>query len=514
MNMDVSHKLILHIGQTKAGSTAIQNYLENERDVLLRHGFLFPKTILLRQNPFDRSRSPGHFGLISAIKNANLTEFENEIAAADFQYLIISIENLFIDQPDSIIREIGNYFSSAEIMVVAVLREVSDWSISRYIEEVLSGFRQNTFTFYEFFRNKIHNNSLYYADRLEHIARLLGAKDIRIVNYDSAVADCGLIAAFLEVAGIPITNPSLARSLRANVREKEFFLIEGKRRLNYFAGSLSRETRLEFEASIRCEALRLAAAMQDPPVIFSKDRLPLTLEECDQIEFSNLRLITDFGLMSPLASPKPEFYRDYQHRSEFLGLADLIAFGQKELAGLIRKDAKVAPSGETLTGVSFLGQPGCEAALDIIARARISIHLNSPDTALLSACYNMKLPIIVGDINRDDRSITQKILRIKLGSEVVIIDSENEIERLLLPFLKGSTNFIDAIFVSIGVDINRIYNCWRLASDGCAMVLMGYVPRSAIAIAEELGIVNVRTDGGVSIWMRPNTTAKEYEHAE
>lgn len=56
--MTVRRRVVIHVGQTKAGSTSLQNYLEAKHDMLLQRGWLFPHTMLGRHNPFDKKGLP------------------------------------------------------------------------------------------------------------------------------------------------------------------------------------------------------------------------------------------------------------------------------------------------------------------------------------------------------------------------------------------------------------------------------------------------------------------------
>src|SRR5699024_1534422 len=103
-------RLFLHIGETKAGSTSLQNWLEGRHDWLLERGQLFPRAGFGRGNASDPSRSAGHLHLLHLLRDGSLAEFEAELAAAPDADLILSSENLFLDQPDAALSSLGEYF--------------------------------------------------------------------------------------------------------------------------------------------------------------------------------------------------------------------------------------------------------------------------------------------------------------------------------------------------------------------------------------------------------------------
>ena len=51
-------RLILHVGQNRAGGMATGNFLKGQRDRLHQHGSLFARTGFGRANPPDAERTP------------------------------------------------------------------------------------------------------------------------------------------------------------------------------------------------------------------------------------------------------------------------------------------------------------------------------------------------------------------------------------------------------------------------------------------------------------------------
>ena len=137
-------RIVLHVGQTKAGSTAIQNYLDTQRQALGSRGWLVPRSLFMRRNPFDPGRTPGHFGLITGLRKNDMEAFEAELDASGCENVVLSVENLFGDQPDDMLIRIGSYLKNWRVEVLAVLRSYPDWAASRYVEEVMNGYDRGT----------------------------------------------------------------------------------------------------------------------------------------------------------------------------------------------------------------------------------------------------------------------------------------------------------------------------------------------------------------------------------
>ncbi len=190
-------------------------------------GWLFPRLVMVRQNPFDSARTPGHLHLLKAISSSDTAAFEAEIGAREDAKVIISIENLFSDQPDQILRILGTYFQDWKVSLIAILRPQLDWLQSRYVENVLSGFNTSP----DYFRTHVHrmlkSGALDYEGRLAHLQTILGAGKVTALAFGEP-----LVQRFLEILEIPQTNPALAGEIHANRREKGAFLIEANRRLN------------------------------------------------------------------------------------------------------------------------------------------------------------------------------------------------------------------------------------------------------------------------------------------
>lgn len=70
-------------------------------DAMLAQGILFPRSIMKRNNPFDHSRTAGHLLLLHGLKGDGIMQaFRQELASHPHHTLILSIENMFSDQPD------------------------------------------------------------------------------------------------------------------------------------------------------------------------------------------------------------------------------------------------------------------------------------------------------------------------------------------------------------------------------------------------------------------------------
>jgi hypothetical protein len=474
--MTLERKLTLHIGQTKSGSTAIQNYLDAQRPALLGQGVLFPVSVFRRQNPFDADRTPGHLGLIEGLQAVDLAKFEAELTSQPHERLILSVENLFVDQPDGMLYKIGIYFEDWNVRIVAVLRDLQGWLRSRYVEEVMSGFRSSSQTFEDFCADKTAAGVHDYASRLTDLARLLRASDVRVINYNTALQTDGIVPVFLEVTGLPVTDAPLARSIRANVREWHWFMVEAKRRVNHVAQALPLPARLELESTMREQARTIAAALDTPPAAFDP-KVPLSETVCHEIVVSNQRLLAEFSLSSPLTNPAAHTAERWSHRHDWPGVDNLVSFGLKTVARLARRHK--AGSGPDASP-HCLGIPGSELVIDLLQDARVSLHIDSPDTALWAGCYAGRLPILMavpdGMWLQDNQFLTMK-----LPSDIVCCTDEQMLTRAV-------RRRSPTVVVATETSVKRIAMGFEVADKTAVLALLGHAPAEALTIAEELGL--------------------------
>lgn len=497
-------RLILHVGQTKAGSTAIQNYLEDQRSRLLEHGFLFPVAGFLRTEPLAPTRTPGHMGLMHALQKNPLAPpepiavLEAEMAASTFQTLVLSSESLFHDQPEAAIARLGTYFADFDITVVAVLRRQDHWLASRYLEEVLSGFRQTTLTPADFAEKKFRDGALDYAERLVRIATAVQAQAVRAMDYDHAVAGAGLIPAFLDMAGLPETRQDLARSLRSNVSPKSAVLVEGARRLNTLIRGLSRPARLELETQLR----RLATELGDPGAdnrSAGPETLPLDAEMCAAISQSNIRLTEAFRVEPPVATPDPVKVDRWQHRRGGAAVDRLVQVGLRHLVQLYQQDAATETGAWKRRSYPVLTCEGAEALIDLLAAPGLSLHLDSPDTAVMAAFSRGTMPVLLAG-QRTHQAEISKVLDLKLPGEIVCFQDRYRAVSEFGAWRQHRAYDCRLILAPPHIPVAHLLSVWRsLAGQTTRYVLPGFSFRTVLDIAEHLHLEIQAVTGTVCV---------------
>lgn len=508
--MSASKRLLLHVGQTKAGSTAIQKYLTAQRDALLAQGILFPSSVLLRRNPFDESRTPGHYSLLQALSDANfadvLSTFNTEIAQHDTHTVIISIESLFSDQPDSMLVRLAEQFHDWEIEIVAVLRTISDWIASRYIEECLGGFRGSLRTFEQFCEDKFSLGAHDYAGRLEKLATIFQSGRIRVTNYDAVLAHKGVVPAFLQKADLPSTNDDLALSIRANVREKELFLVEGKRRLNHVHAHLPPLVRQKLEHDIRDFAREIATQLPPDHLLFTSDDISFPTNIYREIARSNVRLVYEFGLVTPLTDPKPKSVRSHpaQHKRVIDGANEILKFGLHRMAPLLQSEtSRTAAASAKLHPLALEGH---EILIDQIIAARVILGLNPPDAAVIAACFHDKLPVYLSSPSMILRNLS-RISGAKLPSDVVTLVSSDKLDKLM------SKTPANLLICPIQPPLRQVRDAWTCDAPDAVLVVYGKDQKKLTDMALHLNLMIREQTEAFTLLVRRNTAQKQAKRA-
>ncbi|TJZ89614.1 hypothetical protein FA743_18225 [Paracoccus gahaiensis] len=485
MNYNASH-LVLHIGQTKAGSTAIQNYLDSQRNELLRHNILVPDLSLSRSNPFDLERTSGHLKLIRSLaRNTKQTDLQLK-ELSTHKRVVLSAENIFHDRPDKEIAEIANFFCNYEITLVLIVRSTESWLKSRYIENIMSGFKACSSTFEEFLQISISGGVHDYASRLDSIVTALGAKHIRVINYDAELNKCGIIPAFLKAADLPVTDFSRANTIRSNVRESHAFLIEAKRKLNYLTKNISLTLRLELEHKVRFLARKIVKEMKVSPAAWSQP-ISFTSKVYNEIINSNKRLIEEFKLHPSLPDPKHKKIIYMPDHHDKIPAEKLITNGLKTAATLLKNNSQrqlASPS------ISLLNLNGIEAVIEIIFHSTVSFHLSS-ETALWAALYEKRFPFLISSRNN--------IKKINEASSFVISSKILDC-RDLKNINDSSKYFSPGIFiVPPDISTSRIISVLNRLPNISKLILSGYGSKKACNVSNQVKCTIYKQIGGVHV---------------
>lgn len=218
-------RLLLHIGSSKTGSSALQQTLYRERQRLAEAGVVYPDRAIAAyaQHVLFAAIHPGAWNLHRDVLPEDRDAYFFETAAAMLEdaraagasTLLLSSEYLWGNFPAALYEKIRTAFAACAIEIVAFLRRPDDWLISSYLQAVKSGEARDFETWAaHYMGNK--NSGFWYARVLENWQAGVNASDVHVLVYEKDVKK-NVYRAFCEAVGLaelaheirpPRANPS------------------------------------------------------------------------------------------------------------------------------------------------------------------------------------------------------------------------------------------------------------------------------------------------------------------
>lgn len=217
-------RLNLHIGYNKTGTTAIQSFLNGNRERLLANGILYPATgvydnahysfsqFFMGQPSSDEVRAGDQF----------IENLADEIAKSGADEVIISSEYL-MQANKQIIKKIrmtvDDHFSGVdEIRVVVYLRRHDEWFESVFNQAIKSGAnRQWELDIHDYVLRSLGNPSVDYLAVLDRWANEFGVENIRVRPFQKDQFKNGnFIEDFLSALGLDFDLTDFLPSVKEN----------------------------------------------------------------------------------------------------------------------------------------------------------------------------------------------------------------------------------------------------------------------------------------------------------
>lgn len=213
----MTRELYIHIGYHKTGTTAIQNFLFNNRKKLLDNNILYPEIGLLPNKshpllPFNHMMGvipqnvpPWYRALDKPIQSSLevLKRLRDEIdkskcnkviiSSEEFVYLSIHSETL---QLLEMIREV---FYDFKIRIICYVREPIDFLLSFY-NQIIKG--TGTAKFSDFVTSLLECNVFNYIEVIQYWEKVFGKDNISINYYDKSIEGKTYIQYFLSLLGV------------------------------------------------------------------------------------------------------------------------------------------------------------------------------------------------------------------------------------------------------------------------------------------------------------------------
>ncbi len=204
--MTSEKEVLLHIGFPKTGTKTIQKFCHVNREILARHGTLFPKfdDSLTRglpgvHIPFAAAimrRKPPHLsGLDSATLEQSFESLFADFKKSDFQKLIISNETLSqhgdLDFPKLMTAAAGH-----KVTIIAYIRRYDEWIESYYRWYLTHGINQKIQNFEDYPpRKEMEQNT--FSKKLTELKAKLPGSTFAVRSYDTVKDQ--LMHDFLEI---------------------------------------------------------------------------------------------------------------------------------------------------------------------------------------------------------------------------------------------------------------------------------------------------------------------------
>ena len=196
-------KIFLHLGMTKTGSTSLQMFFHNNRDVISKKGIFYPETIKKKVN---------HHNLIFQKENRDflISQIEN----TNYDSYVISSENLYKYFIPTV-PDFNEIISKYDVYPIIYLRRQETWIQSIYQQLVCQWefkFKGNIDEFIESM-----SEHLRYIDIISYYDKLYGAKlSVRSYEYVSKKTDifsdfCSVIN--LDTAGVDLASRKANQSM-------------------------------------------------------------------------------------------------------------------------------------------------------------------------------------------------------------------------------------------------------------------------------------------------------------
>lgn len=206
--------LFLHIGANKTGTSAIQHYLNSQRDALAQAGLLYPRAGCSGEAHYRLSDALNfsHEKLAQDERLALQKEIQDaldaEIGAVAPKSVVMSSENFVLERD---IQPVLEFFVGFDLRFVVYLRRHDGWWPSafnqavRHVKAPKWGFGLQEFVSWQKRGNPRYGDWRHLVDRW---ASALGKKRIIVRPYEVQQNQPNIVADFLNIIGYPQLAPS------------------------------------------------------------------------------------------------------------------------------------------------------------------------------------------------------------------------------------------------------------------------------------------------------------------
>lgn len=197
-------ELIVHIGRPKVGSTALQGFLNQNRNALLERGVCYPKTGLYHgaSHKFSLVFLPGlpDYPVVKDVNpKALYADLAEEIRRSGASRAVISSEHFWLVKPTDPAALLKRDF---DVRILVYLRRQDDVLVSSYVQEVRGGTQSLDRSMDAYLEDPGRLKLLDYDAVLGSWEKAFGRDRIQVRLYEAIAPGQGIEADFLSALGL------------------------------------------------------------------------------------------------------------------------------------------------------------------------------------------------------------------------------------------------------------------------------------------------------------------------
>lgn len=186
-------KVFIHIGMSKAGSSAVQRCLMENQGILARHGISYPSVGI---------SEGAHHGIDGDLRSESTTVLRRALDHSSGDVVVLSCEAFWVLN-DDMLELLARALSEHEVMVVFYLRNPHDYLPSSYRQKIKRG---EHYTPEEYFEPSRRIRNLDFSYQLERWSQYFS---LRVRAYEAVKR--GIEKDFMEVIGAPMDQVDTSR---------------------------------------------------------------------------------------------------------------------------------------------------------------------------------------------------------------------------------------------------------------------------------------------------------------
>jgi len=200
----VKPELLVHIGRPKVGSTALQGFLNYNRQALAAKGICYPRTGLYQgaSHQFSLVFLPNlpDYPVVASVATDQLyAQLAQEVTEAGTGRAVLSSEHFWLVKPQLLKPLLLEHF---DVRIVAYLRRQDDVLLSSFIQEIRGGSLSLDCPMDDYLADRHRLKLLDYDAVLRKWEKAFGQENIEVRLYENLQPGSGIVRDFLSLLGV------------------------------------------------------------------------------------------------------------------------------------------------------------------------------------------------------------------------------------------------------------------------------------------------------------------------